>query len=135
MRIADRVSVADFSVVGSRFWSVLDIFCQPSMVPSTGRLLVLAMAAGIPCVASGVKGLVSLIDHGRSGVVVPPGAPLALAEAFIRLIDHPEPAILMGRRGRDTVLELFDPELEADLLASIYRRQASAELSADDSAS
>lgn len=135
LSIADRVSVADFAVVGSRFWTVLDIFCQPSLVPSTGRLLVLAMAAGIPCIASGVKGLVSLIDHERSGLIVGAGDSEALAASLIRLIDHPDPAILMGRRGRQTVGERFDPEVEADLLVSLYRRSAAPARSDSDSAS
>jgi glycosyltransferase involved in cell wall biosynthesis len=124
LAIADRVSVVDFAVIGNRLWSVLDIFCQPSLVPSTGRLLVLAMAAGIPCIASAVKGLCSLVDHDRSGMIVPPGDPPALAEALIQFIDHPEPAILLGRRGRQAVQERFNPEVEADLLAALYGRHA-----------
>jgi glycosyltransferase involved in cell wall biosynthesis len=124
LRIADRVSVADFAVVGNRFWSVLDLFCQPSLVPSTGRLQVLAMAAGIPCIASRVDGLVSLLDHENSGLIVAPGDPAELAAALIQLMDHPEPALLMGRRGRQTTQKRFDLEIEADLLASLYRRHA-----------
>lgn len=127
LRIADRVSIADFAVVADRFWGVLDVFCQPSLTPCTGRLLILAMAAGLPCVASGVKGLGSLIDHGRSGVIVPPGDPEALAEALTRLIDQPESAILLGRRGRQDILDQTDPEVEADMLATLYRRYAASD--------
>ena len=133
-RIADRVSVADFAVVGSRFWSVLDVFCQPSLVPSTGRLLVLAMAAGIPCVVSGVKGLVSLVEHERSGLVVAPGDPAQLAAALIQFLDHPEPAILLGRRGRQATCERFELEAEADVLTSLYHRHARPEVHSSESA-
>jgi glycosyltransferase involved in cell wall biosynthesis len=124
LKIADRISVADFAVIGARFWSVLDIYCQPSLVPTTGRPLALAQAAGVPSIASGVKGLLAQIDPGKSGLIVAPGDPQALARALIQLLDHPEHAASVGRRGQEAARRRFDPEVEADLLASLYRRHA-----------
>jgi glycosyltransferase involved in cell wall biosynthesis len=124
LKIADRISVADFAVVGSRLWSVLNIYCQPSLVPTTGRPLALAQAAGVPSVASGVRGLLALIDPENSGLIVAPGDPQALASALIELLDHPEDAAMMGRRGQEAARRSFDPEVEADLLASLYLRHA-----------
>jgi len=124
LRIADRVSVADFAVIGPRFWTVLDIYCQPSLVPSTGRTLALALGEGLPSIATRVKGLHALIDHGSSGLVVPPGNPESLAAAIIDLLDNPDQAVLLGRRGQETIRARFDVEVEADLLASLYRRHA-----------
>ena len=56
LRIADRVSVTDFAAIGPRFWTVLDIYCQPSLVPSMGRTLTLALSEGVPSIATQVKG-------------------------------------------------------------------------------
>ena len=100
LRIADWVSVADFAAIGPRFWSVLDIYCQPSLVPSTGRTLVLALSEGVPSIATEVKGLRGLIDHGSTGLVVPPGNPESLASAIMELLDHPDRATLIGSRGQ-----------------------------------
>ncbi|MGA7495287.1 MAG: glycosyltransferase family 4 protein [Isosphaeraceae bacterium] len=124
LRIADRVSVADFAVIGPRFWTVLDIYCQPSLVPSTGRTLALALSEGVPSIATQVKGLRGLIDHGSTGLIVPPGSPDSLAAAIIELLDHPDQATLMGSRGQEATRARFDVEIEADLLASLYRRHA-----------
>jgi glycosyltransferase involved in cell wall biosynthesis len=124
LRIADRVSVADFAAIGPQFWTVLDIYCQPSIVPSTGRALTLALSEGVPSIATQVKGLRSLIDHGSTGMIVPPGNPESLAAAIIELLDHPDQAILIGSRGQQAARARFDVELEADLLTSLYRRHA-----------
>jgi len=122
LRIADRVSVSDFAVIGPRFWTVLDIYCQPSLVPSTGRTLALALSEGVPTIATQVKGLRSLIDHGSTGLVVPSGSPESLAAAIIELLDDPDQAGWLGSRGQEATRARFDVEIEADLLASLYRR-------------
>ena len=41
--IAERVTVSDHPIVGPMFWSVLDVYCQPSVGPSTGRTLLSAL--------------------------------------------------------------------------------------------
>ena len=110
--------------IGPRFWTVLDIYCQPSLVPSTGRTLALALAEGVPTIATQVKGLRGLIDHGSTGLVVPPGSPESLAAAIIDLLENPDQAALMGSRGQEATDHRFDVEIEADLLASLYRRHA-----------
>ena len=90
LQIAERVTVADYPSVGAEFWSVLDIYCQPAVVASTGRTLIQALGHAAPCIATDVKGLRALIDPGENGMIVPPGDPLALARAMIALLYHPE---------------------------------------------
>ncbi len=124
LRIAEWVSVADFAAIGRRFWSVLDIYCQPSLVPSTGRTLVLAMSEGVPSIATDVKGLRGLIDHGSTGLLVPAGHPQSLASAIMEFLDHPDRAALIGNRGQAATHTRFDVEVEADLLSALYRRHA-----------
>lgn len=123
--IQERVTVADLPVVGERFWSVLDLYCQPSLVPSVGRTLAPALAWGVPSVASNVQGLRGMIQEGRSGLLVPPGDPSALAAAVLHLIDNPDRALAMGTLARERTLARFDPNAEADRLAALYRACAS----------
>jgi glycosyltransferase involved in cell wall biosynthesis len=80
------------------------------------------MVHGIPGIASDVPGLRSLIEPERSGLLVPPGDPVALANAIIRLIDDPDGALAMASRAARRILEWHDPEAEADRLADLYRR-------------
>ena len=105
-KIADRVSVADFAAIGPRFWTVLSIYCQPSLTHTVGRTLTLALAHGIPSIASSVKGLHTLIDHGRTGTIVPAGNPEALALAINRFLDHDDLATRIGLEGQSAARTL-----------------------------
>jgi glycosyltransferase involved in cell wall biosynthesis len=80
---------------------VFDIFVLPSLNEGMGRVLVEAMAAGKPIVASNVGGIPDLVQHGHNGLLVPPGDEKALAAAILQLINDPEKAKLMGQRGRE----------------------------------
>jgi glycosyltransferase involved in cell wall biosynthesis len=121
LRIADRVTFAGIPVVGLRFWSVLDVYCQTALVPSAGRALATALAFGVPSVASDLAGLRALIDPGRTGLRVPPGDAGALASTILALLADPEGARRLGREGRAFILREFDPEAEARQLAQVYR--------------
>jgi len=132
LRIADHVSVVDFATLGPRIWTVLDLSCQPSLAASTGRTLAQALSRSIPSIASRVTGLNDLIDHGTSGLLVPPGNPEALASAIIQLLDDPDQAAALGRYAQEAMRTRFDLEVEADLLNSLYRRHAAPAHQADD---
>jgi glycosyltransferase involved in cell wall biosynthesis len=119
--IADRVTVADFRDFGARFWGVLDLYCQPSLTPNSGRTLARAMAAGIACIASNVGGLQTLIEPGRTGLLVPAGDPAALAAAIVELLDNPLLAAALGGQAGIEVPTRFDLDREADLLTDLYR--------------
>lgn len=121
LRIADRVTFAGHSLEGFRFWSVLDVFCQTSLVATVGRALAMAMATGVPSIASDVGGLRTLIDHEVTGLRVPPDHSAALAETILALLNDPERARALGLRGRDAILRQFHPDDEARGLEAAYR--------------
>jgi glycosyltransferase involved in cell wall biosynthesis len=102
---------------------VLSIYCQPSLSHTVGRTLTLALAHGIPSVASSVKGLHTLIDHGRTGTIVPAGDPDALAQAINEYLDHDDQATRIGLEGQAAARARFDLEAEADSLSNLYRSQ------------
>jgi glycosyltransferase involved in cell wall biosynthesis len=120
LRIAERVTFAGIPVVGLRFWDVLDVFCQPSLVASVGRALATALAHGVPAVASDVLGLRALVLHGTNGLRARPGDSAALAGAVLELLSDPARADALGRQGRATILRDFHPETEARRLAEVY---------------
>jgi glycosyltransferase involved in cell wall biosynthesis len=122
LRIADRVTFAGRQVVGLRFWRVLDLFCQTSLTPTVGRTLALAMAFGVPSIASDLEGLRTLVTHGETGVRVPPGDSGALAGTILELLADPERTLRLGRAGRESIRLNFDPSTEARQLAALYRR-------------
>ncbi len=67
-----------------------DVACLPSRWESAGYAALEAMRAGLPVVASDVDGLRELVEHGRSGLLVPPEDPVALAGALSRLAADPD---------------------------------------------
>ena len=85
LQIADRVTVADYPSFSAEFWSVLDVYCQPAVVPSTGRTLIQALGHAIPSIATNVKGLSGLIESGENGVLVPDPIPTPWQDAITRL--------------------------------------------------
>jgi glycosyltransferase involved in cell wall biosynthesis len=122
LRIDERVTVADSPALGADYWSVLDIYCQPALVACDGGTLLQAMAHAIPSIATGVPGLLSLIEPGSSGLIIPPDDPEALHAAIRELLDHPEEARRLGQNARERVRTEYNPEAQADRLVALLRQ-------------
>ena len=78
---------------------IFDIFVLPSLNEGMGRVLVEAMAAGKPVVASRVGGIPDMVQHGETGYLVPPGDVAVLADSIKTLLADPVRAKLMGKNG------------------------------------
>ncbi|MBE2319921.1 glycosyltransferase family 4 protein [Solirubrobacter sp. CPCC 204708] len=100
--------------------------CMPSRLLPNDRdgipnVLVEAMAAGAPVVASNVSGIPELVQHEVNGLLVPPDDPAALADALVRLHHDRALARRLTDNGRATVRERFDGERLAQDLAALFR--------------
>jgi len=98
---------------------LFDIFVLPSLNEGMGRVLVEAMAAGKPIVASNVGGIPDLVQHGHNGLLVPPGDEKSLAISIKQLISNPQKAKLMGQRGRERCRQ-FSLESMVDKIDNLY---------------
>jgi glycosyltransferase involved in cell wall biosynthesis len=97
-----------------------DAFVLPSRSEAFPNGAIEAMAAGLPVVASAVGGLLDLIDDGRTGRLVPPGDPEALAAAMRRLIEQPAEAEAMGRAARAVALTQYSFERMVGGFETLY---------------
>ena len=94
------VSYADLP----RYYASADIYCSPATgQESFGIVLLEAMAAGKPIVASAIEGYMGIIKPGEQGLLFPRRDPEALAEVLATLINNPEYALQLGTRGRQMV--------------------------------
>jgi glycogen(starch) synthase len=96
----------------------------PSIVLDACPTVVLeAMAAGRPVVASSSGGIVDLVEDGVTGTLVPPGDAVALADALTFMIEDPAMAAAMGRNGLERV-RAYTASTVAGQVEGLYRRAA-----------
>ena len=104
-----------------------DIFVFPSIwAEPFGRVLVEAMASGVPVVGTRVGGAAEILMDGENALVFTPDDPMSLAEQLKRLIELPSLCERLGRAGRETAVERFDlkrmtTEIESYLQALVGR--------------
>jgi colanic acid/amylovoran biosynthesis glycosyltransferase len=67
-----------------------------------------AMASGVPVIASSIRGIPELVEHGRAGLLVPHSDAHALAEALMTIYTSPALARELAIRGREMVVREFD---------------------------
>lgn len=84
--------------------SAFDIAVQSSLSESFSNVLLEYMASGKPIVATNVGDASVVLDHGKSGFIVPPGNPTALSKAVGQLCDNETFAAQLGTAARKKVL-------------------------------
>jgi glycosyltransferase involved in cell wall biosynthesis len=86
-----------------------------------GSGVLLAMAAGLPVVASNVGGLPEVVRHGENGLLVE-NQPQAIADAIRRLLDDPAFARRLGAAARTAVIEQFSVDHMVRRTMEVYRQ-------------
>lgn len=97
-----------------------DIVVLPSLWEAFGLVLVEAMACGKPVVATAVGGIPEIVEHDRTGILVPARAVTPLAQALTRLIENPELRREMGAAGRRRFLDRFESRSMAARYQGVY---------------
>lgn len=98
-----------------------DIFVLPSLVEGMGKVLLEAMAAGLPIVATRVGGIPHLITHGENGLLVPPQDSEALADAVASLLDQAALRQQLSRAGLMVARRYTLENLTSEMLAKVWQ--------------
>jgi phosphatidylinositol alpha-mannosyltransferase len=110
----------------SQYYRTADVFCAPSTgMESFGMVLLEAMAAGVPIVASDIEGYREVIDDGFQGILIRPEDPEALVVALVSLLRDPMRRRMMSAHGREKAQHYAWPIVAARVLeyyASVRQR-------------
>jgi glycosyltransferase involved in cell wall biosynthesis len=104
-----------------RSWlPTFDVFVLPSRLEGLPLVIIEAMLASRPVVATSVDGVPEEVVDGRTGLLVPPDDPQALASAVQSLLEDPDRRARMGRKGRRLAKEGFNLEKMVSSYESLY---------------
>jgi len=100
--------------------SLFDIFVLPSLWEGLPFVLVEAAALGKPIVATAVDGVPEMLEHGKTGLLIPPNDASALADAVIRLLRDKDEARRLGETARRLVPPRFPLRRMIDQTQNLY---------------
>ncbi|HET7342439.1 MAG TPA: glycogen synthase [Methylomirabilota bacterium] len=106
--------------VVTQLYSHCAVFCCPSVYEPFGLINLEAMACKAPVVASAVGGILEVVEDGKTGLLVPPAQPQALAAAIRRVLDDPALGRTMGQAGRARVEQQFSWASVAERTERVY---------------
>ena len=98
-----------------------DVFALSSKTEGLPLVVPEAMAAGLPVVTTAVGGLPTVVDEGKTGMLVPVEE-AALRRALATLADDRPLARTMGERARDTALDRYSADRMVDAYLDLYRQ-------------
>ena len=124
--LADRITFAGYKSQAevAEALGETDVFVLPSFAEGLPVVLMEALAAEVPVVTTRIAGVAELVEHGKSGLLVPPGNVAELGRALDCLLADPKQRKAMGKAGRARVVDAFDSRTEAAKLAEMIRAAA-----------
>lgn len=120
--IARQVLFAGYQVDPQPFYAVMDIFALASAYEAFGLVLVEAMLAGLPVVATRVGGIPTVVSEGETGFLVEPGQPQVLADTLLILQRSAELRQALGQKGRARALAEFSADRYVREVDQLYQR-------------
>jgi glycosyltransferase involved in cell wall biosynthesis len=107
------------------YLSVIDVLVQPYISASQSGNTVMAYAEGVPVISTNVGGLAEMTEDGKTGYVIAPGDPAAIADAVSRCFEGDDYE-KMSQNARRAAAEQFNWEKISEQTVAVYRRFATA---------
>lgn len=120
LQIESKVILSGFRNDIPQILSCFDTFVLPSLQEGIATAGIEAMASGLPVVGTQVGGIPDIVTE-KSGMLVPPANPQALADAILHLIERPQLREQMGKEGRALAEQKFSKEKVTAEILELYR--------------
>jgi glycosyltransferase involved in cell wall biosynthesis len=120
--IADRVRIVSYPGHIGDAWQAIDIHVHASLFDSLPNAIIEGMALGKPAVVTSVGGIPEMVEHEKTGLVVPPGDPQSLSRELLRLLNNPRTAEQLGAAARLRYEERCRPEIMTRKLEDLFVR-------------
>ena len=117
----DRVAFAGQVSDVQPFYAIADVFALPSLSEGSPNVLLEAMAANLPIVATAVGGVPEIVANNESALLVSPNDPPSIAVAIARVLTSKELAQRLTTNAATLVDTRFAPDNYARVLVEIYR--------------
>jgi len=101
-------------------YAASDIFVLPALYENFPFAILEAQSTGLPVISTKVGGIPEFLTNNKNGLLVEPGDPEQLAQRIMILLEDPELAEELGRRGRKLVEEKFAWPLIASKVVDLY---------------
>lgn len=118
--IAGNVRFEGFRDDLDDYLGVFDVVAHPALAEGLGVVALKAAAAGVPVVAFDAGGLPEVVRHDRSGLLVPPGDSVALADALAAILDDSDRRERYAREARELARREFTIDAMIDAHVRLY---------------
>jgi len=124
LNLADKFIFAGARDDAPQLLQIMDVFVSSSLWEGLPTVILEAMLAGVPVVATTVAGTTELVEDGATGVLTMPADPPGLSNAVAAVLQQPEGARTMAQRARQFVLARYDIRVVARQQEVFYQQLA-----------
>ncbi|MDD4994903.1 MAG: glycosyltransferase family 4 protein [Patescibacteria group bacterium] len=120
LNLDENIALAGSRPDASKYLKAFDVFALPSVKEGLPYVILEAMQAGVPIVATRVGGIPEMIEDGASGRLVPPADSAALATAIIKILQNKNLGESYAENARQTLTQKFSFERMIEQTRSLY---------------
>ncbi len=103
-----------------QYYQSADIYLQVSSTENMSLSVIDALRHGVPAVVTDVGGLPEIVEHGKSGLVVPSAPSEVIAESVVRILASETEWSRLSRAGQERYAEFFSPEIWKQEMRSLH---------------
>lgn len=119
--LSDKIWLVGVKPETREWFSAMDLFVLPSRFEGLPNVLLEAMAAGLPVIATAVDGTVEVVEDKKTGCLVAPGRPAELAKAIKTLMEDAPLRARLAKAGQEEVERRFTLGRMIAEYADVYR--------------